>query len=612
MGLRDFTAGTGNGNGIPNNNNGSGTPLGTPPGSMCGANPAGNSMDPLDYLINYNDQFANAGPTLFREQVICQTLSVLLGKNKPNALLVGPAGVGKTKIAEDIAYRIATKDPIIPDKLADCTIYELPLSILVSGSRYVGDVEEKTKLVLDFLSDPANKAIVFIDEIHMLLGDNQTYDKIAQIMKPALSRGKIRTIGATTLQEANKLMDDPALCRRFSRVIVDEFTQEQTEKILIDMKPVFFRHYGNKIQLDDKVLAAVVKIADEYKPAGSHRPDSAITLLDRACGDAVVDLKLKLSQNQNNPTVTQALLSTPLIPVTINRVKNTAVKIMTGNAEKLGFDKDAMLAALAPIKGQDNVIDKLIRLLRQYDLDLFPREVPLTILFAGASGVGKTEITKLVAKEMTGVKPIILNMTEYHSSASINRIIGSPAGYVGSTSNQELPFDNLESNPYQVILLDEFEKADRSVQRLFMSAFDEGYIKTNRGKLIDFSRSIIIATTNAGGQGRKPMGFDNGTSKTNSAGTVARSMKGAFDTELLNRFQSVIEFNPLSEDIYREILQNQYHTEVARIKATRPRISILDDIPDDKLDEIVAETFIPEFGARPARKAVREYIESQV
>ena len=350
----------------------------------------------------------------------------------------------------------------------------------------------------------------------------------------------------------------------------------------------------------------------EYKPAGSHRPDSAITLLDRACGDAVVDLKLKLSQNQNNPTVTQALLSTPLIPVTINRVKNTAVKIMTGNAEKLGFDKDAMLAALAPIKGQDNVIDKLIRLLRQYDLDLFPREVPLTILFAGASGVGKTEITKLVAKEMTGVKPIILNMTEYHSSASINRIIGSPAGYVGSTSNQELPFDNLESNPYQVILLDEFEKADRSVQRLFMSAFDEGYIKTNRGKLIDFSRSIIIATTNAGGQGRKPMGFDNGTSKTNSAGTVARSMKGAFDTELLNRFQSVIEFNPLGEDIYREILQNQYRTEVARIKATRPRISILDDIPDDKLDEIVAETFIPEFGARPARKAVREYIESQV
>ena len=191
-------------------------------------------------------------------------------------------------------------------------------------------------------------------------------------------------------------------------------------------------------------------------------------------------------------------------------------------------------------------------------------------------------------------------------------MIGSPAGYVGSTSNQELPFDNLESNPYQVILLDEFEKADRSVQRLFMSAFDEGYIKTNRGKLIDFSRSIIIATTNAGGQGRKPMGFDNGTSKTNSAGTVARSMKGAFDTELLNRFQSVIEFNPLGEDIYREILQNQYRTEVARIKATRPRISILDDIPDDKLDEIVAETFIPEFGARPAKKAVREYIESQV
>ena len=623
MALNNFTGNNGNTNVPPGGGNtggnigGTGIPggpggIGGVPGGAGSLFSGGSSIDPLDLLIDYNQKFAMAGPTLFRDDVVHQVLAVLIGKNKPNAILIGPAGVGKTRVVEDIAYRIVNNDPVIPDKLKNSTIYELPLSNIVAGSSFVGQVEEKIKAVMEFLHDPANHAIVFIDEIHQLSGESQTYEKIAQIMKPYLARGDIKTIGATTLQEAANLMDDPALNRRFTRVVVDEFTQEQTIEILLHARAGFMKHYANKITIDDSVLSSVVYLADEYRPAGSHRPDNAITLLDRAIGDAIVARKVMEQNAQNDPMLLQAIQSMPLIPITEKQVRKTAVNIMTGNAKKNDFDIDAMRAALSSIKGQDDIIEKVLAELRRYDLNLFPRTTPLTFLFAGTSGVGKTEITKIIANELTGVKPITLNMTEYHSSASINRIIGSPAGYVGSESHAELPFDCLESNPYQIILLDEFEKGDKAVQRLFMSAFDEGYIKTNRGKTVDFSRAIIIATTNAAHVERKrKLGFATEDEQPTKSETV-KDLSAWFDTELLNRFNSILTFHELDKDIYRDILNSIYHTEVARIRAEKPRIQLLDDIPDDDIERIIKDTYVPAFGARPAKKAVREFIESQV
>ena len=610
MGMNDFTGGNN-----PNNNN-------NPPSGGLGPIQflPGNSQDDNDvseYIINYNEKFKLAGNTLFRDEIVQQTLSVLIGKNKPNALLVGAAGVGKTKIVEDLAYRLENNDPLIPDVIKGYTIYELPLSNIVAGSSFVGQVEEKANAIIDFMTDPKNKAILFIDEIHMLMGESggQTYEKIAQILKPALARGDMKVIGATTLQEATTLYSDPAFNRRFTRLIVDELSRTQTIEILKQVKPSFFKHYKNRINIPDSILETVAIIADEYTTAGSHRPDNALTLLDRSIGDAIINRKMMEIKAANDPVLLQAIQSVPLIPITEKQIKTTAMKLMTGNNKKDDLNEDELKASLSVIKGQDDILEQLVDMIKRNDLNLFPKKTPLTLLFAGASGVGKTEVTKIIAKELTGVNPITLNMTEYHSPASINRIIGSPAGYVGSDSNAELPFDQLESNPYQVILLDEFEKCDPSVQRLFMSAFDEGFIKTNKGKIVDFSKSIIIATTNAAAveSNKQSLGFgvaDN-TNK-NKAKANIKNLSQWFDTELLNRFQAILTFNMLDKDVYREIITTKYETEVARIRSEKPRIVLLDKIPDDELETIIEETYVPEFGARPAVKVVREYIEKQV
>lgn len=602
MGMSNFT----------NNNQNTPNGMAGAPIQMIMKPPAQDDIDIMDYVINYNDKYKNAGTTLFRDEVVQQTLAVLIGKNKPNALLIGSAGVGKTKIVEDIAYRLANNDTLIPDSIKGYTIYELPLANIVSGSSFVGQLEEKIKAIVDFMTDESNKAILFIDEIHMLASDSQTYAKIAQVLKPALARGDMKVIGATTLQESNDLNDDPALNRRFSRLIVDELSRPQTIEVLKNMKIGFFNHYSNRITISDDILETVAILADEYKTAGSHRPDNAITLLDRAIGDSIIARKVMEQKAANDPTLLQAIQSVTLIPITEKQIKTTAMKLMTGTNKKTAIDFDELKSNLSEIKGQDDITEKLIDILKRNDLSLFPKTVPVTMMFAGTSGVGKTEVTKIIAKELTGMNPITLNMTEFNSPAAINRIIGAPAGYVGSDSHAELPFDCLESNPYQVILLDEFEKCDKAVQRLFMSAFDEGTIKTSKGKIVDFSRSIIIATTNAAHKdSAKTLGFCSQAEPSSNKSDV-KELSMWFDTELLNRFNNIFTFHELNKDIYREIIVNKYHKEVARIRADRNRVNLLDDIPDDDLNDIIEKTYVPAFGARPANNAVKEYIENQV
>lgn len=609
----------------PNNNNnnppGSSIPPGMlPPGAqILGQIPQNDTPNPEDMLINYNKKYQTAGTILFRDRLIQQTLSVLIGMNKPNPLLVGPAGVGKTKIIEDLAYRLANNDDMIPDNLKGYTIYELPLANLVSGSNLVGDLEEKTRAVIDFIEDKNNRAILFIDEIHQLVtSSTPTYQKIAQILKPALARGTAHVIGATTTQEAKDLSDDPAFNRRFTQLIVEELTQDQTLEILKTMKHKYFQHYSNKILIDDNVLSAVIQSADQYRPAGTHRPDNAITLLDRACGDAVIGRQIQIAaaREQNNQTILQFFTTNPMIPLTEKQIRNTAIKIATGNAKPETLDINELKASFAKIKGQDDILEKVIRILRENELDLFRNaeetKRPTTLLFVGPSGVGKTEITKIIAKHLTGTNPITLNMTEYNSDASINRIIGSPAGYIGYNSHNELPFDSLMSNPYQVILLDEFEKGDRSVQRLFMQAFDEGYITTTRGTTIDFSKCIIVATTNAGQTTNTTQCGFTDSGDNGSTNIDIRTLARYFDIELINRFKHKVQFHAISRDIYKEILQNQYKTTIEKIAVTHSKLKFLPEIPDDELERIASETYTPEFGARPAIMAIQKYTLDQV
>jgi ATP-dependent Clp protease ATP-binding subunit ClpB len=603
----------------PGNTNGSGGGNGggmNPNMPTSGDKPWGNG-DPFAsaLLINYNERCKSNDPTLFRDTIIKQTIACLLGKNKPNAILVGAAGVGKTAIVEDIARRIATNDILIPKQLQGYTVWELPISNIICGSSYVGDVEAKTKSVIEFASDPANKVILFIDEIHLLVdSSHKEYQKVAQLLKPALARGDVRTIGATTLQESQNLMDDPAFNRRFTRVIVDELSQEQTYEILKKVAPSYIKHYNNMVDVNDQTCKLTVQIADTFKTSGSHRPDNALSLLDRTMAETVVKLHVRL-ENATRSGDTNLINSLPKTELVSKRqLTEVAMKLMTGSNEPINIDYRTLVNELSLIKGQNESLNDILETIQKHQLKISTDKKPLTFLFAGNSGVGKTEAAKILARHMTANEPIILNMTEFHSSSSINRIIGAPAGYVGYDSAGELPFDSLESNPYRIVLLDEFEKADASVQKLFMSAFDEGYIKTARGKVIDFSKTIIIATTNAGCEETSSNGIGFTNENTSTTGEAYRKILSRyFDIALLNRFTRILQFNPITSSLFKEILADKYKRVAKRVKATYPRYTFINDtLSDDVLNALADEHYSPLFGARHTGDIVQKYIEDRI
>lgn len=608
MGLSNFTPTDIGGS----SNSGSGGPS-VPLSALFGPTLTGGS-DINDMLINYNETYKSATPALFRDEIVTQTMSIISSSRKPNALLVGPAGVGKTAIVEEIARRIANKEASVPPQLANTTIYELPIATLVAGAGVVGDLENRITEIIKFAQDANNDALLFIDEIHLIAdSNNTTYAKIAQILKPAMARGYIRVIAATTMGEAKKLDDDPAFKRRFSSVIVDELTREQTRDILDIVLPGMLTHYQNKVTVAPDVLDEIVMTADRLMSTG-HRPDTAITLLDRALSHSVISHHAAIQEAlaSGNTTSAQMLQQITHIPLTAKRLNTIAMLLVTGQSQPPHLDAQALQTELSRLRGQEEILPRIVDALRRRELNIFPSTRPTSWLFAGASGVGKSETATIISSMVTGQKPIILNMAEYHDSASINRIIGSPTGYVGSDSAKERPFDTLASNPYRVIVLDEFEKADMSVQRLFLSALDTGEIQMANGPAVDLSRCIVIATTNAGRQklSGSQMGFGDHKHSV-SKQSLTKELQKSFDAELLGRFDDLIAFMPLGADDYAQILRDEYDRQVKRICAERPDLSF-DPIDDDTIARLVDETWLVDQGARPAIRAIRALIEDML
>lgn len=619
MGLSNFTPNDDDANNPTGSGGGSGAPNITIVGSSTPSVPShnhtitgGSGID--DMLINYNEEYKKSSPALFRDEIVTQTMSIISSSRKPNALLVGPAGVGKTAIVEEIARRIANQEASVPPQLGNTTIYELPIATLVAGAGIVGELENRITEIIKFAQNPNNDALLFIDEIHIIADDsNPTYSKIAQILKPALARGYLRVIAATTTGEAKRLDDDPAFKRRFSSVIVDELTSEQTRSILDVVLPGMLTHYENKVSVAPDVLDDIVTTADRLMSTG-HRPDTTITLLDRALSHSVISHHAAIQEAfaSGNASYAQMLQQIVQIPLTSKRLNTIAMHLVTGQSQPPQLDVETLEHELSRLKGQENVLPRIVDALRRRELGIFPQTRPTSWLFAGASGVGKSETAKIIAKMVTGQKPILLNMAEFHDAHTINRIIGSPSGYVGSDSARERPFDTLASNPYRVIVLDEFEKAHMSVQRLFLSALDTGEIQMANGPAVDLSRCIVIATTNAGRQklSGSRMGFGE-EKNTLSKQSLTKELQKSFDAELLGRFDDLIAFMPLGANEYAEILRDEYDRQVARICAENPGMSF-DPIDDGTIARLVEETWLVDQGARPAIRAIRSFIEDSL
>lgn len=594
-----------NNNTTNNNNNNSNNP-----NINAVAPTTNNQPDVPELLIDYSAKAKKnkLHHVLFRDNVINRLLITLTTKNHPNALLVGDPGTGKTAIAEDLALRIYEKEPITTAMLDPKTkIYELPLNNLVSGSSYVGMLEKKLNEVIDFATDPKNHVILFIDEIHQLT-TNHELKNIAEMLKPVLSRDDLHVIGSTTTQELKFWQKNGALTRRFSNIIVDEITDSQTVEVLKQVLPTLQNKF-HPTQVDPDLLKQAVRVGNQYaKALATSRPDSAITVLDQAIAASRLQ-SVRLQQN-----------GAQLAPkVTLHLIEQAGHQLVNNEQENLDENtlNDLQQTLSTNIIGQSKAKQDVTDAMTSVILDLIPQDKPHSFMFSGPTGTGKTEIAKQLAQVCFGSSDrfIYLNMTSFTTDSSVTDLLGSSRGYVGSDSAQPLPLDPLKSNPFQIVLLDEFEKASEKVQRIFMQALDEGTANYADGSTVDFSHAIVIATTNAGTEQfeAKHVGF--GSSTELSQTDIMNALSTTFAPELLNRFEYLVGFNQISRSEYDKIVTLKYNQLRQKAAKHHPELDLQPEnaTPDMKfIQKIANKTYNTAQNGRPAERAVRSFLDKQI
>jgi ATP-dependent Clp protease ATP-binding subunit ClpA len=516
-----------------------------------------------------------------------ENIALAMGRrSKNNVILVGDPGVGKTAIAEGLAYNIVKG--AVPDFLKDYTVFNLDISAMLAGSKYRGDFEERFKMVLKGLSKKG-KTILFIDEAHMISGAgsaSNSANDLANMMKPALSKGNIKVVASTTWEEYRKHFEkDRALMRRFQRITVDEPTQEVTLQILKGIKKYYEEFH--KVKIKDDALQAAIKLSVKYQ-ADKKLPDKAIDLIDLACSR----FNLKLADDR---IITEREIQFELAKVVqmpeevISETESNSISTLQDKLEEEVYGQDSAL---------QEVVDKII--VAQAGLKSENKPIG-SFVFMGPTGCGKTETAKSLAKHL-GTKLLRFDMSEYQEKHSISKLIGSPPGYVGFEENAGLLITQIQENPNAVLLFDEVEKSHPDVSTVLLQMMDNGFITGSNGKRADCRNIILILTTNAGAQDAEKNVIGFGTQEKDYSD---KDLKKFFTPEFRNRLDGIITFNKLGKDTMIKIVTKFIDELKDQVKDKAIRIKI----DKEATNWLIEKGFDPKMGARPLQRVIDKEIK---
>ena len=542
------------------------------------------------YCTNLNEK-AKAGKIdilIGRDHEIERTIQILCRRSKNNPLFVGDPGVGKTAIAEGLGLRIVRGE--VPDILKEAIIYALDMGALLAGTRYRGDFEERLKSVINEL-EASDRAILFIDEIHTVIGAGATSGgslDASNILKPALASGALRCMGSTTYKEFRSYFEkDRALVRRFQKIDIAEPSEDQTVKILQGLRPSFEAHHG--VRYTDSALKTAVKLSVRYIH-DRKLPDKAIDIMDEVGAAQMLKPETQRRKTVGSKEIEEIVAKIARVPVkAVNARDKLSLKTLEPDLRGVVYGQEEAIGALT----------SAIKLSRAGLRD--PQKPIGCYLFSGPTGVGKTEVTRQLAKIM-GIELVRFDMSEYMERHAVSRLIGAPPGYVGFDQGGLLT-DAVDQHPHAVLLLDEIEKAHPDVFNILLQVMDYGKLTDNNGKTVDFRNVILIMTTNAGASAmsRPAMGFGSGM----RSGEDTEAIQRMFTPEFRNRLDSVIPFKALTPEIVVSVV-DKFVRELAAQLADR-RVHI--EVDADARAWLAERGFEPLYGARPLARVIQEHIK---
>ncbi|MCK8624286.1 ATP-dependent Clp protease ATP-binding subunit [Apilactobacillus xinyiensis] len=580
-------------------------------------------------------------PVIGRDKEINKVIEILNRRTKNNPVLIGEAGVGKTAVVEGLALQIAKHK--VPSKLINKKVFRLDMVSLVQGTGFRGQFEQRiNQLIQEVKHDP--NIILFIDEIHEIMGAGNAEGGMdaGNILKPALARGEFQLIGSTTLKEYRDIEKDSALARRFQKVMVKEPSIQKTVDILKGIQSKYEEYHH--VKYTDKAIEAAVRLSKRYIQ-DRYLPDKAIDLLDTAGSKANLSinftdpetLKKKIDNYENekqNALKNEDYEKAAYYRDEIKAIKDTDIDNQNTNVPnikvsdiekiiendtgipvgKLQQQEKTKLRDLAEklnknVIGQSNAVNKVSKAIKRNRIGFNGTGRPIgSFLFVGTTGIGKTELAKQLAKELFGSKEAMIrfDMSEYREQHSISKLIGSPPGYVGYDEAGQLT-EKVRRNPYSLILFDEVEKAHPDVLHAFLQILDDGRLTDSQGRVVSFKDTVIIMTSNAGSDIKETsVGF--GAERTNSTNSVINKLTNYFKPEFINRFDDIVEFNQLSKDNLKTIVDIMINN-LNKMLSTQ-HISI--ELSDNAKNRIVELGYNPKMGARPLRRVIQEQIEDKV